>query len=273
MQKGREWILCSALMYNDTIISGRRHSDCYATLKRFGVHDIYMPDRDSQGFLTSWGRFVNRKEAWVIAKREDQIKWGMQVSDNGDESQLISEMLYDDYEDFAIEQSEKLNSNYVYMLKQFSEIDDDTIVKLRRLAFEQGQTLNPTLETTHMICWCEFNGEPIALSAMKRFTANSFVSAKCVEELTVKGSLQDTVAELGYVYVKPEHRGNGICSTMCSILLQDKQWHLVSATAEEQSQMQKCLLSKGFAKIGELYTGKKTGKQIRLHVLRQYATN
>jgi hypothetical protein len=99
IQDIKEWILCSAVIYKGQIVTGRRHSDCYATLKFFDVSDESMPDRDMQGFLTSTGRFVNRQEAWHIAKAASQIKWGLSVSDNGAESQLISENLYDDIDE------------------------------------------------------------------------------------------------------------------------------------------------------------------------------
>jgi hypothetical protein len=99
IQDVKEWILCSAVIYKGQIITGRRHSDCYATLKFFGILDEYLPGRDMQGFVTSTGRFVNRQEAWHIAKAASQIKWGLSVSDNGAESQLISENLYDDIDE------------------------------------------------------------------------------------------------------------------------------------------------------------------------------
>lgn len=95
----KEWILCSAIIYKSQIVTGRRHSDCYATLKFFNVQDEDMPGRDMQGFLTSTGRFVNRLDAWQIAKTANQIKLGLAVSDFGEATQLISENLYDDLEE------------------------------------------------------------------------------------------------------------------------------------------------------------------------------
>lgn len=95
----KEWILCSAIIYKGQMVTGRRHSDCYATLKFFNVQDEDMPGRDMQGFLTSTGRFVNRLDAWQIAKTANQIKWGLAVSDFGEDTQLISENLYDDLEE------------------------------------------------------------------------------------------------------------------------------------------------------------------------------
>lgn len=70
-----EKILCSAILYNDIVISGRRHSDCYKTLTSLlpNLKDSELPDRDKQGFLTSKNRFVDRKEGCLIAKNNNQI--------------------------------------------------------------------------------------------------------------------------------------------------------------------------------------------------------
>lgn len=92
---GKEFILCAALNYNGNIICGHRHSDCYETLSNVvKVEDKDMPLRDNQGFLTSLNRYVDRKEGWKIAKENNQIQYGLSVSDNGENSQLISENLY-----------------------------------------------------------------------------------------------------------------------------------------------------------------------------------
>jgi hypothetical protein len=90
-----EFILCAALRFGNTIISGFRHSDCYATLTEVArINDDYLPQREDQGFLTSLNRYVDRKEGWQIAKRNNQIRYGLESSENGDESLLISENLY-----------------------------------------------------------------------------------------------------------------------------------------------------------------------------------
>lgn len=83
----QEYILCAAIKrkkpikldsYNyqtnghiDDIYSieiGRRHNDILA---RFG--ELYL-DVHKQGFYTSYGRFVDREEALLIAKRAGQVK-------------------------------------------------------------------------------------------------------------------------------------------------------------------------------------------------------
>lgn len=84
----KEYILCAAIKrkkhikldsYNyqsdsrniDDIYSieiGRRHNDILA---RF--HKAFL-DVHEQGFYTSYGRFVNREEALLIAKKAGQVK-------------------------------------------------------------------------------------------------------------------------------------------------------------------------------------------------------
>jgi hypothetical protein len=91
----KEFILCAALNFNGSIICGHRHSDCYKTLiEVIKVKEEDLPLRDNQGFLTSLNRYVDRKEGWIIAKRNKQIQFGLEVSDNGEDSALISENLY-----------------------------------------------------------------------------------------------------------------------------------------------------------------------------------
>jgi len=93
--KQKEIILCSAINYNNTIICGHRHGDCYIVLRNLlNIQEDDEPGRDQQGFLTSFNRFVDRKEAWKIAKENNQIQFGLKASENGDDSILVSENLY-----------------------------------------------------------------------------------------------------------------------------------------------------------------------------------
>ncbi len=50
---------------------GKHHADCFH--KGFNIGLKMEKKADSQGFITSKGRFVTRKEAGVIAKLADQI--------------------------------------------------------------------------------------------------------------------------------------------------------------------------------------------------------
>lgn len=101
MKRKKEYILCAAIkrktpinvesknykaytLEDDDIYSieiGRRHNDIIA---RFGKDVLYLTQ---QGFYTSFGRFVNREEAMVIAKEAGQIG-------ETDSEQLYSEDLY-----------------------------------------------------------------------------------------------------------------------------------------------------------------------------------
>ena len=105
----KEFILCAAIDYNSIIICGHRHGDCYDTL-RLLIGDIdsdKLPDRNKQGFLTSKNRYVSREEAWIIAKENNQIRYGLTACDHDNDillnglkiegkpkSMLISENLY-----------------------------------------------------------------------------------------------------------------------------------------------------------------------------------
>lgn len=92
----KEFILCSAIMWGDIMVTGYRHGDCYKTLDAL-VEDIperTYPGREHQGFLTSKNRYVDRKEGWKIADENNQIKFGKAASDRGEDSELISENLY-----------------------------------------------------------------------------------------------------------------------------------------------------------------------------------
>lgn len=90
MKKG-EYILCAALMHNGTIVSGHRHSDCYAVIINLTNHKENLPEREQQGFLTSIGRFVDRSEAYQIALVNNQL---LLPHEEGCIEQLISENLY-----------------------------------------------------------------------------------------------------------------------------------------------------------------------------------
>lgn len=120
--KNREFILCAAIWYKDGlihdgqpknietgfVIAGRRHHNCYATaralsgldeaikLKITNIENSMSKEdyRNHQGFITSLDRYVNRREGYRIAKANNQIQFGLNASDNGDDSILISENLY-----------------------------------------------------------------------------------------------------------------------------------------------------------------------------------
>ncbi len=98
----KEYILCAAIDYNGLIITGYRHGNCYNVLQtlRPDIPDNELPGRDRCGFLTSLDRFVSRKEAYQIAKANNQLIFGAEASENGEYSILISESLYMSPNDF-----------------------------------------------------------------------------------------------------------------------------------------------------------------------------
>lgn len=92
----KEFIICSAIHFQDKneyahqpdniksgfVVCGRRHHNCYNVLSSLGKalnlerrtrEIIEVINRDSQGFLTNTNRFVNRKEAAIIAKEANQL--------------------------------------------------------------------------------------------------------------------------------------------------------------------------------------------------------
>jgi len=87
-----EYILCAAIalsVRNDeppVIIGGFRHGECMTAAIKMGYSNYIS--QDEQGFLTSKGRFVDRKEAKVIAKNANQL-----IRDSIFEN-LISEDIY-----------------------------------------------------------------------------------------------------------------------------------------------------------------------------------
>lgn len=117
MTKYPERILCAAIWINDKevheqqpenieigfVVCGRRHNNCYQTIKdlKGSVNDYFkslnLSDdeyRNHQGFITSYDRYVDRKEGWKIAIANDQVQYGREATENGEDTILISENLY-----------------------------------------------------------------------------------------------------------------------------------------------------------------------------------
>ena len=69
-------ILCAAILiknydeHGDLLIAGHRHHDCFTTFARLSGERLPATNYEyDQGFLTSAGRFVDRKKAVPIAIR------------------------------------------------------------------------------------------------------------------------------------------------------------------------------------------------------------
>lgn len=98
----REWIICSAVHIDDggeyphqprniatgLVVCGRRHHNCFVTLSLTSIS--VKQHKCVQGFLTSTDRFVDRREAMTIARREGQLM----TEDYEGNSLLFSEDLY-----------------------------------------------------------------------------------------------------------------------------------------------------------------------------------
>ena len=88
-------IVCAANLYEDgTIVLGARHFDplMHKTIDAIGLRDFPQP---KQGFIDQHRNFINRKDAWKIAKANNQIfqLCGGQ-SIYTDDEELYSENLY-----------------------------------------------------------------------------------------------------------------------------------------------------------------------------------
>ncbi len=109
--KIKEYILCAAIWYKELdqlspkwdtllrptntdkgiVLCGFRHPHCmYQMIAITGKRSVEVECGEyTQGFLTSLNRFVNRKEAWIIAEKANQIK-----QQSGGHGTLYSEDLY-----------------------------------------------------------------------------------------------------------------------------------------------------------------------------------
>lgn len=101
-----EWILCAAIHYDDgeinirrtcknypktgIVICGYRHPDIIGILPtNNSLRNDGKEYKCTQGFITSKGRFVDREEAYLIAKKADQL-----LNDFEGKSKLFSEDIY-----------------------------------------------------------------------------------------------------------------------------------------------------------------------------------
>jgi len=99
----KEHIICSALHIKNEkqyvhqpknidwgfVVCGRRHHNCFATL--FMIDSNVNKNTITQGFLTNTDRFVDRTEAFQIAKWAGQI---ITPNDQFEECILTSEDIY-----------------------------------------------------------------------------------------------------------------------------------------------------------------------------------
>ncbi len=107
-----EYIICSAVKYLDDIICHRRHHQAFEVL--FKIHDRESIDYDKCicGFLTSHDNFLDRKEAYILAKKNKQIINERDMSD--EELEEFNSMFTDDSKPLTKEQCNQLMSEDLY---------------------------------------------------------------------------------------------------------------------------------------------------------------
>ena len=81
-----------ANIYSGIVISGLRHNDCISIVIALSLENPTQIEI-VQGFITNKNRFVDRYEAYEIAKREKQLHPKYE-NFKGDEAILFSEDLY-----------------------------------------------------------------------------------------------------------------------------------------------------------------------------------
>lgn len=108
MNNKNEYILCSAIHYDDGVVNPNRRTRNYPetglVICGYRHADIIgiLPTNNAmrndgkiynciQGFLTSLGRFVTREEAYIIAKNQNQL---LENSDSKNKTILYSEDIY-----------------------------------------------------------------------------------------------------------------------------------------------------------------------------------
>ena len=92
-------IVCAAYVMEDgRIISGARHlsPDMRATMRAIYREDSkyhlkISKEHHSGGFIDQFGNYLNREEAWLVAKRQNQITRDIHHLKDGP---LYSELLY-----------------------------------------------------------------------------------------------------------------------------------------------------------------------------------
>ena len=64
----REICICAAVLTEDgLIIRGHRHRDCFHSIIRKGKK--ISKDFNAQGFITSYNRYVNREEGFILHQK------------------------------------------------------------------------------------------------------------------------------------------------------------------------------------------------------------
>ena len=79
-------------MYKGILVTGYRHKDCINTIAALIGKPVYILEGEDKGFLTTHKRFVNRREAYLIAKANNQLLLSPKEDDSNEF--LTSEEIY-----------------------------------------------------------------------------------------------------------------------------------------------------------------------------------
>jgi hypothetical protein len=95
-EKHPEIVICSAVAATDgTIVRGHRHHDAIRTLSQIPGKTYSYGKGDTQGFVTSKGRYVTRKKGYEI-QRAAGVKSRLQGSEHASEAYLNGELYSED---------------------------------------------------------------------------------------------------------------------------------------------------------------------------------
>lgn len=96
-QKG-EYVVCSAINYKGKIYGGIGCGQVIESILAFTPKPTPEESKEineNQGFLTSKGRFINRREAWYLATANNQIKYNKHDFEKSQDPFLMSINLYE----------------------------------------------------------------------------------------------------------------------------------------------------------------------------------
>lgn len=102
MENNKEHIVCSAIKFKGLVHGGIGCGQIIQNILSFTPKPTSLESREinnNQGFITSTGRFVDRYEAYKIAKANNQIKYNLDQAEwmdkNNNNPYLMSIHLYE----------------------------------------------------------------------------------------------------------------------------------------------------------------------------------
>ncbi len=93
MENGKQFIVCAACQYEYIVLCSARHWDILMKIQLRNLNKLGAELKMSffeEGFIDQFGDFIERKEAYIIAKKSGQLNLERNVS----HIRLFSEGLY-----------------------------------------------------------------------------------------------------------------------------------------------------------------------------------